>query len=200
MAFKIPWPKSDKNDDPYWNFFVHHAPSDPNNMVADAIRTAPEGNIYPTQTEVHSPDITAGHLKELARFWHSDATGIVRLTGGDYPYAMVFGIHTEYDPKVAHGWGGQSAVWKGAYVAFEMGAYIREMGYRATRAGDAEAGRLAAAAGLQAPPGQYLYLTDVLLTDLPLAPDAEVPSPFDSPVILTLSEPKGKNLEGGQGG
>jgi hypothetical protein len=174
MPFRIPWPRSDKRDDPFWDFFIHHAPSDPSNMVAEAIRTAPEGNIYPTKTEVHSPDITAGHLKELARFWHADATGIVHLKGGDLPYAMVFGFYGDYDPGTAQGIGGQHIVLKGAYVAFELGAYIREMGYQATRTGEAEKDRLAAAAGLKAPPGKYLYITDILQTDLPLAADAEV--------------------------
>lgn len=172
---RLPW---QKEKDPYWDFFINHTPVDPNNLVADAIRTAPEGNIYPAQTEVHSPDITAGHLKELGRFWQADAVGIVRLTGGEYPYAIIFGIFTDYDPKAAQGVGGQHAVLKGAYVAFEMGAYIREMGYRATRTGTEGVEPLAAAAGLAAPPGKYLYLTDILQTDLPLAPDGEIPSPF----------------------
>ncbi len=176
MPFRIPWPKSNRKDDPYWDFFIHHAPGDPSNLVADAIRGAPEGNIYPTQTEVHSPDITSTHLKELARFWQADAVGILRLNGGDLPYAMVFGFYTDYDPKTAQGVGGQHPALKGAYVAFEMGAYIREMGYQATRTGDDGVERLAAAAGLEAPPGRYLYLTDVLQTDLPLAADAEVPA------------------------
>lgn len=173
MPFKIPWPSSNNKDDPFWDFFIYRVPADPGNLVADAIRTAPEGNVYPTQTEVHSPDITAGHLKELARFWQADEVGIVRLTGGELPYAMVFGIYTEYDPKTAQGFGGQHAVLKGAYVAFEMGAYIREMGYRATRIGEEGVERLAAVAGLTAPPGKYLYLTDILQTDLPLAADGE---------------------------
>jgi len=173
MLFKIPWPRSSNKGDPFWDFFVHHAPADPGNLVAEAIRTAPEGNIYPTRTEVHSPDITASHLKELARFWQADEVGIVRLTDGDLPYAMVFGFYTDYDPKTAPGIGGQHTVLKGAYVAFEMGAYIREMGYQATRTGEAGVERLAATAGLKAPPGKHLYLTDILQTDLPLAPDGE---------------------------
>ena len=190
MPFRIPWPRSNTNKgDPFWDFFIHHAPSDPGNLVAEAIRTAPEGNIYPTRTEVHSPDITATHLKELARFWQADEVGIVRLTGQSahpepvegraehLPYAMVFGFYTDYDPKEAQGVGGQHVVLKGAYVAFEMGAYIREMGYQATRTGEAGVERLAAAAGLKAPPGKHLYLTDILQTDLPLAPDGESPLP-----------------------
>ncbi len=184
MAAKIPSAK----EDPYWDFFIKHAPNDANNLLAETIRMAPDGNIYSVQTEQHSPDITAANIKELARFWGAAATGIVRLEPGypaedgePYPYALVFAIQADYDAHDSPGVGGQLPVLKAAYVSFEMGAYFRELGFRAARIGDEAADRIAAAAGLGAlkPKGRlvsksilpHVCLSDVLVTDLPLATD-----------------------------
>jgi epoxyqueuosine reductase QueG len=66
-------------------------------------------------------------------------------------------------------------------VTFVLSAWIRELGFRATRSGEADAERLAAAAGLGklnadgrlvAPGhGTKVHVADVILTDLPLVAD-----------------------------
>ena len=190
MAFRIPSGK----EDPYWDFFINRAPFDPNNLLGEAIRKAPDGNIYPARSEVHSPDITAGFVKELGRFWGAAETGIVRLQPGipmgegePYPSAVLFVVQADYDPRQALGVGGQLPVLKGAYVSFEMAAYFRELGFRATRLDGEEVERLAQAAGLGKVDGQgrlvsprvrpHAYVPDAVITDLPLAADGEASWP-----------------------
>jgi len=79
--FKIPWPgKGSRDDDPYWNFFINTPPADLANTVTEMIRSAPDGNIFPTRAELHTPDITSSHVKELASYLGTDLIGIARLT------------------------------------------------------------------------------------------------------------------------
>jgi hypothetical protein len=63
---RIPWLKSQDDDDPYWQFFLSEMPGDRRNSTIDMIRRAPEGAINPVKAELHSPEITSGHIKEFA--------------------------------------------------------------------------------------------------------------------------------------
>jgi hypothetical protein len=166
------------------------------NTVTEMIRSAPEGNIFPTKAELHTPDITSSHVKELARYLGTDLIGIARLTPlfplpsagegreGDntvYPYAVICAVQAEYDPRKALGIGGQVPVQKGLFITFVLSAWIRELGFRATTTLDPSAEALAAAAGLgklnaegrlvTPQYGTQVHVANVILTDLPLAPD-----------------------------
>jgi len=101
-----------------------------------------------------------------------------------YPFVIVCGVRTDYDPRTAKGVGGQVAVRNGRFVTFTLASYIRELGYRATNQLPADEQQMAAAAGfgtldaegrLMAPKsGPRLHVADeVIHTDLPLAPDGE---------------------------
>ena len=187
-----------REDDPYWDAFISAPPVDPNNVIAGGIRGLPEGTVYPIKTDVHSPEIMSRHVKELALFLGADRCGIAalgpsppaplpRLGEGkeaeEYPFAIVCVLKADYDPRSAQGIGGQAPALKGAYVTFNLGAWIRECGYRATREGDLDAAGLAQRAGLgwvdgrgrfEVPGvGPYAYVTNVLRTDLPLAADGK---------------------------
>ena len=173
--------------DPYWDVFINRPPSDPDNQVNNTLRAWPEGSVFPVKKDVHSPDIMSGHIKELARFFGADLTGIVRLPqGSDYPFGIVCAFRAEHDPRQALGHGGQAPVQNGLFVTFNLGAVIREMGYHATVSNAASAERLAAAAGLgrldadgrllTALLGRKVYVADVIRTDLPLAPDGDAPA------------------------
>jgi hypothetical protein len=172
-----------RSKDPYWEAYVNRPPADPNNLVPPAIRAAPEGQIFPVKSDVHTPEVMTEHIRELGRFFGADLVGVAQIESSgdpDYPYAVVVGIRAEYDPRTAAGIGGQAAALTGAYVTFNLGAAIREYGFRATRSGDGDADRLAACAGLGTlddagrlvtrDHGRKLYLADVVLTDLPLKP------------------------------
>jgi hypothetical protein len=96
------------------------------------------------------------------------------------PFAIVCAIAADYDPEQAKGLGGQLAVQNGAVVNHHLRNYIRELGYRAS-IGGADPVAVAAAAGLGKRDtrgglvtdrrGAHLHVADVILTDLPLAPD-----------------------------
>ena len=80
MAFKLPWPSKDSHrDDPYWDFFINTPPEDLTNTVTDLIRKAPAGNIFPTKAELHTPEITASHVKGMAQYFGAELIGIVKL-------------------------------------------------------------------------------------------------------------------------
>jgi hypothetical protein len=180
---KIPWPKERSAKDPYWDFFIHRAPADPANSVIEMIRNAPEGNIFPNKADLHSPEITASHVKEMARYVGADLVGIARLEGDSdgYPFAVVCAVRADYDPRASLGIGGQVPVQNGLFVTFVLSAWIRELGFRATATPNAAAEALAAAAGLgklntkgrlETPRyGTRVHVADVIRTDLPLAAD-----------------------------
>jgi hypothetical protein len=194
---KIPWlGKDSREDDPYWDFFINTPPADLANTVTEMIRSAPEGNVFPTKAELHTPDITSSHVKELARYLGTDLVGIARLeapsplpqggegkTEGDeqYPFAVVCAVQADYDPREAQGIGGQVPVQKGLFITFVLSAWIRELGFNATAALDPNAEQLAAAAGLGTLDtqrrlvtpkfGTRVHVANVIRTDLPLAPD-----------------------------
>jgi hypothetical protein len=73
VAFKFPWSAKDSHrDDPYWDFFINKAPADLTNTVTELMRKAPAGNIFPTKAELHTPEITASHVKGMAQYFGAD--------------------------------------------------------------------------------------------------------------------------------
>jgi hypothetical protein len=190
-----------RRDDPYWEFFINKPPADLGNSVVEMIRNAPEGNVFPTRADIHTPEITSNHVKELARYLGADLVGIARLAsqnvsstspfpGGDekigggkehYPFAVVCAIRADYDPREARGIGGQVPVQNGLFVTFVLSAWIRELGFRATAAPDPNAEALGVAAGLgklnsdgrlvTSEYGTRIHVANVIRTDLPLAVD-----------------------------
>jgi hypothetical protein len=188
---KVPWlGKHAREDDPYWDFFINTPPADLANTVTEMIRSAPDGNVFPTKAELHTPEITSSHVKELARYLGTDLVGIARLGVSSFPrlssedhnpFAVVCAVQADYDPRQARGIGGQVPVQKGLFITFVLSAWIRELGFRATAALDSNAEQLAAAAGLGTlnadgrlvtPKfGTHVHVANVIRTDLPLAPD-----------------------------
>lgn len=145
------------------------------NTVTEMIRNAPEGNIFPTKADIHTPEITSSHVKELAKYLGANLVGIAKLSlnetasppaqvrgklsplamgegeskaGEPYPFAVVCTVRAEYDPRTSPGIGGQVPVQNGLFITFVLSAWIRELGFRATAAPDPNAETLAAAAGL----------------------------------------------------
>lgn len=177
--------------DPYWDDFLHRPPADPRNVITSAILSAPAGSVFPHQTEVHDPAAMSGHIKELAKFFGADATGVSapKGAGGNgasgegeagYPFAISCLVAAVEEVKEPAGIGGQFALQKCSVVHFNIAAYIRELGYRATVKTE-DPDRYAAAAGLGTldrdgrlvtkAHGRRVALSGVVLTDLPLVPD-----------------------------
>jgi hypothetical protein len=185
---KLPWIGKTR-EDPYWDHFIHTPPADLANSVLEMIRSAPEGNVFPTKVELHTPEITSSHVKELAYYLGTDLIGIVRLSAangpGEHPFAVICALQADYDPREALGIGGQVPVQKGLFVTFVLSAWIRELGFRATASPDPKAEELATAAGLGTLNeqgrliteqfGTSVYVADVIRTDLPMAADGESP-------------------------
>ena len=186
--FKIPWPRKDSHrNDPYWDFFINTPPADLANTVTELIRNAPEGNVFPTKAELHTPEITSSHVKGMAEYFGADLVGIVKLDsntprdGEAYPFAVICAVRADYDPREAPGIGGQAPVQNGLFISFVLSAWIRELGFRATAAPDPNAEKLAAAAGLGTlnekgrlvtPQfGVNVHVANVIRTDLPMAAD-----------------------------
>jgi hypothetical protein len=186
--FKLPsLGKSSHKDDPYWDFFINTPPADLANTVTEMIRNAPEGNVFPTKTELHTPEITSSHVKGMAEYFGAELVGIAKLNpdeardGESYPFAVICAVHADYDPRQARGIGGQVPVQKGLFISFVLSAWIRELGFRASAAPDPDADKLAAAAGLGTlnqegrlvtPQfGVNVHVANVIRTDLPLAVD-----------------------------
>ena len=186
---RIPWPGrgTAEADDPYWDFFINEPAGDHRNLVTEIIRRAPVGAVYPTRSDLHTPEVTSSHVKELARYLGADLVGIARLERADdddaYPFGVVTAVRAEHDPRTALGVGGQAAAQRGLYVTFVLSAYIRELGYRTSTVADPDAERLAAAAGLGRlnadgklvvpKHGTRVHVGDVIRTDLPLAADGQ---------------------------
>jgi len=189
-SLRVPWGRSAAGDDPYWEAFINRPAADRRNTIPEIVGKAPEGNIFPTQSELHSPNVTSSHVKELAAYLRADLCGIVDLSKQDpevargYPFAIVTAVRAEYDPYTSPGVGGQTAVQTGQYVTFILAAWIREMGFRGTmkiETSREERERLAIAAGLgkrngdgrfTAPKyGTKVHITDPIFTDLPMEVD-----------------------------
>ena len=188
VALKFPWSRKDAHgDDPYWDFFINTPPADLTNTVTELIRNAPAGNVFPTPADIHTPEITAQHVKELARYLGADLVGIARLETDSannpdgYPFAVLCAVRAEYDPHVSPGIGGQVPVQNGLFITFVLSAWIRELGFRASVEPHLEAATLAAQAGLGTlnaegrfvtPQfGTKVYIADAICTDLSLTAD-----------------------------
>jgi hypothetical protein len=197
----FPWLRKESRDnDPYWDFFINTPPADLSNYVTEMMRRAPEGNVFPTTADIHTPEITAGHVKELARYLGADLVGIAKLDRDApsasalpveaegkaepeerYPFAVVCAVRADYPPTEAPGIGGQVPVQNGLFITFLLSAWIRELGFRATAKSNVNAERLAVAAGLgqldsdgrlvTRQYGSRVHVAEAILTDLPLAPD-----------------------------
>jgi hypothetical protein len=197
---KFPWLEKDTHkDDPYWDIFINTPAADLTNTVTEMIRNAPEGNVFPTKAELHTPEITSSHVKGMAQYFGAELVGITKLSlnenfsprplaedskgEGDaaYPFAIICAVHADYDPRKAPGIGGQMPVQNGLFISFVLSAWIRELGFHATAAPDPDAEKLAAAAGLGTlnqegrlvtPQfGANVHVAHVIRTDLPMAPD-----------------------------
>jgi hypothetical protein len=189
-SLRMPWQRSGTGNDPYWEAFINRPVADDRNTIPKIIGDAPEGNVFPTQTELHSPNVTSSHVKELGTYLDAKLVGIVDLGKQDpeiargYPFGIVCVVRAEYDPQTSPGVGGQAAVQAGQYVTFIMASWIREMGFRATMKIDVpreEREKLAVAAGLgtlndagrltAAKYGTKIHVADIIFTDLPLEAD-----------------------------
>jgi len=179
----FPWSRETHEDDPYWDYFINTPPADRENSIVDMIRNAPEGNVFPTKADLHTPEITSTHLKELAQYLGTDLVGVARVRAQDQTCAVICVMQADHEPREARGIGGQVPVQKGLFVTFVLSAWIRELGFKATAAPDAEGERLATIAGLGTLDrhgklitkqfGNRVYVADVIRTDLPLAADGE---------------------------
>jgi hypothetical protein len=174
-------------DDPYWDFFINTPPADLTNTVTELIRNAPAGNVFPTPADIHTPEIMAQHLKEMARYFGAALVGIAHLdpqhtdNPDGYPFAVVCAVPAEYDPRLSPGIGGQVPVQNGLFITFVLSAWIRELGFRASVAPHLGAEALAAQAGLGSlnAAGRLVtpqfaakvYVAEAICTDLPLAAD-----------------------------
>ena len=199
-----------RKSDPLWDHFINTPPADPKNDMTSSLQDASDGMVFPSKTNNSDPAETAGAVVALARWWGADLVGIVALeVGSDLPrpaltsevegsaglpaeeamgrdsqpylFAIVCALCSDYDPAVASGLGGQQVVQKGAVVNHYLGAYIRELGFRATNSpGDPLS--LAEAAGLgrvdekgklitmnkSGNKAAHVHLAGVVVTDLPL--------------------------------
>jgi hypothetical protein len=188
VAIKLPWSGKDTHkDDPFWDFFVNTPAADPTNSVIELIRNAPAGNIFPTKAELHTPEITSSHVKGMAQYFGAEMIGIAKLDDhapsnpDQLPFAVLCAVHADYDPRAAKGIGGQMPVQNGLFITFVLSSWIRELGFRATVARDANTDALAAKAGLGTLNGSGrlvtrefgagVYVADAIYTDLPLAAD-----------------------------
>ena len=150
-------------EDPYWDAFIFSPPSDPNNSIPHAFAQASIGGVNPVRTEVHSPNVMAAHVMELAKFYGADDVGIVHLEDGRFGVVCV--LQADYDPKQAQGIGGQTPAMKGLFATFTLAAFIRELGYEAKCVAREDAEELARRAGLSTKDG---YVAEIVETDLPL--------------------------------
>lgn len=187
MAVKFPWSKESHKDDPYWDFFINTPPADMTNTVIELIRKAPPGNVFPTRTELHTPEITASHVKGMALYFGSEITGVIALgdnapdNSENFPFAILCAVHDEHDTREAKGIGGQMPVQNGLFITFVLSSWIRELGYRSkivrnqdfdAMAAQAGMGTLNGAGRLVTPQfGAHVYVADAIYTDMPMKSD-----------------------------
>src|SRR3979411_1540591 len=135
--------QGDRDRDPYWDAFINTPPADPNNVIPHAFSLVHDGETNPVRSEVHSPNVLSSHIKELGRFYGADLIGIVGLPAGSISpagvpsgvqcFAIVTVLKADYDTRTSTGVGGQTPALKGLFATFTLAAYIRELGYSATR-------------------------------------------------------------------
>jgi hypothetical protein len=188
VVFRLPWSgKASHRDDPYWNFFINTPPADLTNTVTELLRNAPEGNIFPTKADIHTPQITSSHVKDMARYFGAVLVGIAELDPDDannpegLPFAVICAVPADYDPHQSPGIGGQVPVQNGLFISFVLSAWIRELGFRATAkpevdpeklAAQAKLGNINSAGRLVTPQfGTNIHVVNAIFTDLPLAAD-----------------------------
>lgn len=188
-ALRLPR-RSGADDDPFWEDFVNRPPADIRNTIPEIVKKATEGNVFPTRTELHSPNVTSAHVKELATYLGKSLTGIADLAKQDpalaqgYPYAIVCAVRADYDPYAHQGVGGQTGVQHGQFVTYIVASWIREMGYLATIKHETtreQREHLAIATGVGTRDrngrftmpkyGTKVYIGDVIYTDLPMQAD-----------------------------
>ncbi|HTE83719.1 MAG TPA: hypothetical protein VK821_03230, partial [Dehalococcoidia bacterium] len=140
------WWERVRTRDPYWDDFLHRPPADPRNIVTPAILKAPGGSVFLNLTDIHDPAAMSGHVKEAAKFFGSDATGIAALPqvggphpnpppegeGAKYQFAIVCLVAAVEEVQDSAGIGGQFALQICAIANFNVASYIRELGYAAT--------------------------------------------------------------------
>lgn len=189
-SLRLPWRRSGADDDPYWDAFINRPPADLRNVIPEIVGKAPEGNVFPTRSELHTPEVTSSHVKELGLYLAAILVGVVDLgkqdpeLSHDFPFGIVCVVRAEYDPYDSPGVGGQAAVQAGQFVTFIMAAWIREMGFRASMKVETsreQREHLAIVAGLGARNGDgrlkvpkygtKVHVADIIFTDLPLAAD-----------------------------
>jgi hypothetical protein len=180
------WERFQSND-PYWDGFLHRPPADPRNVITSSILEAPTGSVFLNLTEVHDPAAMSGHLKEAASFFGADQTGIAALpipgvaeAPEGQQFAVVCLVAAVEEVREGAGIGGQFALQKCATANFNVGSYIRELGFPATVATE-NADAYAAAAGLgkldgdgkliSAKYGRKVGVAGAVLTSLPLIAD-----------------------------
>jgi hypothetical protein len=182
----IPGTGAEKVDDPYWDGFINRAPADRANVVSMAMADLDEGTVNPTRSEVHSPNVMAGHVRDLGRFLGVDRVGIVELakpaSGDVRSFGIVCVLQSDHDTRTSLGSGGQAPTVKGLFATFNIASYIRELGYPALRSKAVDGDALAARAGLGTLDGsgrlvnQKLgarpHVAEVIVTELPLEADA----------------------------
>ena len=77
-ALQASWRRLRGQDDPYWDAFIKRPPHEPQHDYGDCGK-APEGKIFPTPSELHSPNVTARHAKELTLYLGGQIVGIADL-------------------------------------------------------------------------------------------------------------------------
>jgi hypothetical protein len=176
-----------RSKDPYWDGFLHRPPADSRNVITSSILEAPTGSVFLNLTEIHDPVAMSGHLKEAAKFFGSDETGIAALPvsgaaapPGGQQFAVVCLVQAIEEVQENTGIGGQFALQKCATANFNVGSYIRELGYPAEITTE-DAHAYAAAAGLgkldsdgrlvSPRYGRRVGLAGAVLTSLPLIAD-----------------------------
>ena len=196
-----------------WDHFIHRAPADPNGNLVPALTQASEGRVFPVKDNDPDPGVMAQKIRDLALWWGADLVGIVPVVPAQlqedqaaleeplepqeaasgraenaepprYRHAIVFVLFSDYDPKEAQGIGGQYVLQRGAVVVQHVGAYIREIGFQATKS-SLDPLPLAEAAGLGQLDRrgelkvrgrrQHAHVPLAVVTDLPLAMDVEAP-------------------------
>ena len=190
---RFPWPRAQYKD-PYEDFFLNAKPADPRNLAVNRIREAPEGSSFAIKAETHTPEVMSNHVKELGRFFKADVVRIAatkdwelkgQLPAAGVPEGLPFAIfmlfRADHDPRDSQGIGGHVGGLKGAFATYQVSAIIREFGFQATRFSPTDPAQLAVAAGLGTLDergrlrvdrlGTKLHIADVILTDLPVAPD-----------------------------
>jgi hypothetical protein len=190
------WSRLRPSKDPYEDFYLNAAPTDPRNFIVGRIRGAPDGSVFAVKAETHTPKIMSEHIKELGRFFGADLVHIAEAEGlgladedaddgsetaARLPFAVFSLFRAEHDARDAPGIGGSATALKGAYATFQIAAIIREFGFQARRLSAGPLDEAAARAGIGTLNGRgrlvtprfgdKVHIADVILTDLPVAPD-----------------------------